>query len=447
LGGKPRRILDDAGWADWAKKSQTLAVVRDTGGERVLETRDSGGRQKRTLFHTVGAITWVRVSPDERIVAFVHHPSRFDDQGEIRIAALDGSFSKSLTQRFERCSGLDWNRRTGEIWFTASSNTLYSSTLWAVGLSGKPRVLYVLPDSFVLQSIGEEGNRFLLLASERGISLMLRRSGGAVEDLSWLGWTLAADVSPDQRTLLFYDGGANQRTAGIWIRPLEGGDAVRVGDGEPGRFSPDGRWIIAASRPPSTPAQLLLYPVGTGSPRELTHSEASHSHPSFAGPERILFVRTEHGASAVWTMLIDGTEARRIGAPGCDMPTANPAGTVFLCRGGNQRNTIFLYSLEPSFGPRVSRLPRKLYELARSGLIVYARWNSRGDRIFVVPDDGRVITLDADSGSVLAEERVSLQTLGSALTIYAAAFTPEGTIQAYSIDRLSSGLYLSSGIR
>src|SRR6185369_1626152 len=39
LGGKPRRILDNAGWADAAKNGQFLVAVRDLGAERVLELR------------------------------------------------------------------------------------------------------------------------------------------------------------------------------------------------------------------------------------------------------------------------------------------------------------------------------------------------------------------------------------------------------------------------
>ena len=109
-----------------------LAVVRDLGADRVLEIRSAEGELQRTLFRTSGAIWFARISPDDTKVAFVHLPFRGDSTGEIQIAAIDGSGSKVLTRRFEQCAGLDWNAKTGEIWFSASTRTAYGS-----GISGR----------------------------------------------------------------------------------------------------------------------------------------------------------------------------------------------------------------------------------------------------------------------------------------------------------------------
>jgi len=111
LGGKPRRILDNAGWADVAGDGRFLVVVRDLGADRVLELRSAEGALQRTLFRTSGAIWFARISPDEKSVAFVHYPFRLDSTGEIQVAAIDGSGSRALTRRFEKCAGLDWNAR------------------------------------------------------------------------------------------------------------------------------------------------------------------------------------------------------------------------------------------------------------------------------------------------------------------------------------------------
>ena len=75
LGGKPRRILDNAGWADVAGNGRFLAVVRDLGAERVLEIRSAEGALQRTLFRTSGVIWFARISPDDKNVAFVHFHS------------------------------------------------------------------------------------------------------------------------------------------------------------------------------------------------------------------------------------------------------------------------------------------------------------------------------------------------------------------------------------
>ena len=171
LGGKPRRILDNAGWADVAKDGRFLVVVRDLGAERVLELRSAEGVSQRTLFRTSGAIWFARISPDQKKVAFVHYPFRLDGIGEIQVAAIDGSGSKVLTKRFDECAGLDWSAKTGEIWFTASTQTAYGNgALWSVSPSGKLRSRYSLPDFFTLQSVSASGDRLLLTSQREGVA-------------------------------------------------------------------------------------------------------------------------------------------------------------------------------------------------------------------------------------------------------------------------------------
>jgi Tol biopolymer transport system component len=441
LGGKPRRILDNAGWADVAGDGRFLVVVRDLGADRVLELRSAEGGLQRTLFRTSGAIWFARISPDEKTVAFVHYPFRLDSTGEIQVAAIDGSGSKALTRRFEKCAGLDWNAKTGEIWFSASPQTAYASgTLWTVSRSGKLRSRYVLPDFFTLQSVSGSGDRFLLTSQKEGVDLTVRRGAEEPRDLSWLGWTLIRDISPDGKTALFFDGGPTEKTAGVWIRPLDGGDATRLGEGFPGRFSPDGKSVVAVTRPLSGAPQIILIPVEAGAVRRLPTSAGNVSEPTFAGPSTLLFVRSDKGVSEVWTMETDGSGARSLGAPGCNMPVASPSASAFVCVEGERRRSLFLYPIKGGPG-------RKLYELPRDGAFVYSRWSAAGDRIFGVTRNGRLLTLDAATGTLLREEAISLVGTTGQARLIAAALDAEAATRAYSILRTSSDLYLASGIR
>jgi len=438
LGGRPRRILDDAGWADFAPKGRFLVVVRDLGADRVLELRSAEGALQRTLFRTSGSIWFARVSPDEKQVAFMHYPFRLDSTGEVQVAAIDGSGSKPVTQRFEQCQGLDWDAKTGEIWFTASIGTANaSSTLWTIELSGKPRSRYVLPDFFRLQSVSAGGDHFLLTSERERVNLTVRRGRENPRDFSWLGWTLARDISPDGKTVLFYDQGPTEKTSGIWIRTLAGGDAIRLGEGYPGKFSPDGRWVVGVTRPLFGPPELVLIPVEAGRTRRLSLGGSHVSAPSYAGPSTLLFVRTEKGASEVWRIETDGTGARALGAAGCNMPMASPSRASFVCVGG--KGALFVNSMNDS-----SR--RKLYELADGGEFLYARWNGAGDRIFAVTRDRRVLTLDSSTGSLIREETIPLATPVQGRLLDAAVDANAG-VQAYSVIQKSADLYLASGIR
>ena len=441
LGGSPRRILDNSGWADAAKDGRFLVVVRDLGAERVLELRSAEGALQRTLFKTSGAIWFARISPDQKKVAFVHYPFRLDGIGEIQVAAIDGSGSKVLTKRFDQCAGLDWSAKTGEIWFTASTQTAYGNgALWTVSPSGKLRSRYSLPDFFVLQSVSASGDRLLLTSQQEGVALTVRHGAEDPHDLSWLGWTLVGDISPDGKTALFYDRGPTENTSGIWIRPLAGGDATRLGAGLPGRFSPDGRSIVAVTRPVAGASQLSLIPVDAGAARLLPTPGANVSAPSFAGPNTLLFVRSEKGVSEVWTVETDGSGARSLGAAGCDMPTASPSGSSFLCLNGPRKRSLFIHPIKG--GPGL-----QLYELPDDRAFIYARWNAAGDRIFGVTRDRRLLTLDSSTGALLREEAIGLAGTGVQGRLLTAALDASGETRAYSIIRASSDLYLASGIR
>jgi Tol biopolymer transport system component len=439
LGGKPRRILEDAGWADAARNGRFLAVVRDSGADRVLELRSAEGEPGKTLFRTAGYISSVRISPDEKQVAFIHNPTGGDDAGEVRLAQIDGSGSRSVTPRFERCRGLDWNARTGEIWFSASSGAaLGGSALWSVRPSGQPRSRHVFTGPFWLQSVSPDGDRALLISAEEMMNLVLRRAGEDATDLSWLGWTLVRDISPDGKTALFYDGGPTERTSGVWVRSLEGGDAVRLGDGFPEKFSPDGRQVVALTRPGSGSPQLVLIPVEAGPIRSLPAPRGNVSAPSFAGPTTLLFVRSDKGVSEVWRMETDGSGARSLGAEGCDRPMASPDRTSFVCV--RERRTLVVHPMEKGAG-------RKLLELPDGGEFVYARWNGRGGRVFAVTRDQRLLTVDSSTGALLGEEEIHLARTAGQDRLVAAALDSSAKIQTYSIYRLSSSLYLASGIR
>jgi hypothetical protein len=90
---------------------------------------------------------------------------------------------------------------------------------------------------------------------------------------------------------------------------------------------------------------------------------------------------------------------------------------------------------------------RKLLELPDGGEFVYARWNGRGDRVFAVTRDQRLLTVDSSTGALLGAEEIHMARTAGQDRLVAAAVDSSATIQTYSIHRLSSSLYLASGIR
>ena len=261
-------------------------------------------------------------------------------------------------------------------------------------------------------------------------------------DFSWLGSTTVADISPDDTSILFLDGSAAAGTLGAWVRPLDGGEAIRIADGDPGKFSPDGRRIVATSRIPSGPPQLMLVPSGGGKTRMLTSSSSqSYSDPSFAGSDALLFIRSEGNRREVGRMKIDGTQEEGLGMSGCVFPAADPAATRILCIGEPDSNTLALHPLTRGSTARI------LYALPASENFVYARWSALGDKIFAVSDGPRFLTLDSATGALLDEQKVPLREGIAGESLIGAACSPDGAVQAYSISYNSSRLYLGRGMR
>ena len=442
LGGKPRPFLENAGWADWAKRGHFAVVVQDEGETRALQVRDRSGAIRRTLFRSPGAMSYVSLSPDETEVAFIHHPSRSDDAGEVRIASVDGRGERRLTPVFERCVGLRWNPRTGEIWFTASRADIYSTSLWTVTRNGEQRLLQSFPEFFMLQDVSEGGSLFL--GASEDTAMVLEQGQAAPTDFSWLGSTFVADVSPDGRSILFLDGSPTAGTLGTWVRSVDGSEATRITDGDPGKFSPDGRWVVGTSRVVSGPTQLILVPAAGGEARVLTSSaRAAHSSPSFLGSDWLVFNRAEGEKAEVWRIKTDGTGAESLGISGCGDPVGDPAGKRLLCTGRPARNTLVVY---PIAAPGGASGVRPLYAAPQSAILVYARWSAGGDRIFAVTGDRRFLTLDASNGKPLGERPVPVREGIAGESLLGAACSPDGTTQAYSVDFKSSRLYLGRNV-
>ncbi len=437
LGGKPRRILAEAAWADWSRSGKWLAAVRNSGGERVLELRDADGGNAKELFRTRGSISSVRFSPGDDWIAFVHHPDVQASTGQVQIVARDGPSRRALTALLDSCLGLDWNGRTGEVWFTTTENG--QGLLRAVTLSGRQRVLDSFPEQFVLQSIEAGSQRCLFTsASLRGALTVFQK--GAPRDMSWLDYTRVTDISPDRKTILFFDRGPTPKTWGSWIRPIDGGEAMRLGAWEPGRFSPDARRIVGTSQDAAGNGQLVLFPVGAGDSQPLPTPGLDAAEPSFAGPDAILFVGTREGKPQVWTIRTDGSRLRALGAPDCALPQPNPSLQAFVCEGGPEFATLFVYPMDGGPG-------RKLFEHPAGKRLWYARFDSTGGRIFAVASDRKFYTLDATSGRVLREETLPVpKSLGYAELIDA-SLDAEGSIVVYSLNVYSGQMYSVSGLK
>src|SRR5262245_1664598 len=259
LGGAPRDVLEDVISADWAPDGRTLAAVQMADGEYRLHY--PVGTQ---LYTTTGKLAYVRFSPRGDRIAMIEYPLLSEESGFVRVVDLAGK-ATTIASNWRTIRGLDWSPDGKEIWISASERGKTCS-LYALALSGARRLILHAPGDVNLYDVGPDDRAIVTHGDPR--SHMVWSGSGGQRDLSWLDWPTVADLSLDGKTVLFYEWGeAVGATPAVYIRNVDGSDAIRLGEGKALALSPDRRWALALQE--TSQPRLVLLPTGTGESRSL----------------------------------------------------------------------------------------------------------------------------------------------------------------------------------
>jgi len=181
-----------------------------------------------------------------------------DPQGERRV----------LTDGWGTVRGLAWSADGREVWFTADRAGA-ARGLYAVTRDGTERRMLQVASNLTIHDVAGDGRVLVSHGAERaGISG--QAPGESRErDLSWLDWSLLHDLSSDGRMMLLSESAEGGGELGsVYLRPIDGSPAVRLGDGTCFTFSPDGEWVLARKR--ISDGVLLMLPTGVGEPRQIS---------------------------------------------------------------------------------------------------------------------------------------------------------------------------------
>ena len=301
LGGDlaPKAILGGVLQAAWAPKSE-FAVVRATGGRSSLDYPPG-----KVRVESAGWIGDLRFSPDGTLLAYVDHPAAGDDAGRIAVLDVASGKTRFVSKDYGTLRGLAW--RGQEIWFTAGTHIL-NRALYAVDLSGKERGVFTQAGGLYLHDVAPDGRVLMSREEMRGGLLSLAEGQVQPLDLSWRTWSYLLDTSSDGKTLLFEEEEGDPGGYDLFLRPSSGGHATPLGKSAGyGALSPDG--TLAAAWLDKPAPRWVLYPTGTGAPRELpAHGIRSIKSVSFSKDGKSLVFIGQEGEKEdrVWSLGLDG---------------------------------------------------------------------------------------------------------------------------------------------
>jgi Tol biopolymer transport system component len=442
-GGSPRELVKDVQMADWSPDGQNLAIVSFAGGRYRLEYPVG-----HALYAPDGWITSARVSPGGNRIAFLDHPELGDISGSVAIVDLMGR-KTVLSANWKALQGLAWSAGGDEVWFTGSrTGKGGSSALYAVTLDGRERTVFVSPGALKLDDIARDGRRVLLTrGTTRGGIIDLAAGAAAERELSWFDYSTVADLSADGKTLLFYEWGEGTAARStIFLRPTNGGDAIRLGEGRPLALSPDGRWALAVQD--AARQHLALLPTGAGEVKSLPRGGiveyldwASWSPDGrrifFAGREADDVRRTyvqDVDRGDPKPVMPDGFVGLLLSPDGQTIAAVDRYGEYYLCRVNQQSEPAPLPGYEDGDVPLQWSADGKFLYIRDAGnlaLRLFTLNPATGQRQFwkelIPPDPSVLIDIGSDPGQV----RIS----------------PDGRSYAYTYWTSAGELYLADGLR
>jgi serine/threonine protein kinase len=442
-GGSPRIVCEGVQEAEWAPDGKNLLIIRRVGGLHRIEWPIGS-----VLYESPLWLSHVRQSPLGDRIAFLEHPVWGDDNAAVVVIDHAGQ-QVVRSSTWSGTGGIAWTPKGDEIWVSASAEWEGSDhDLRGINMSGRERIVLAVPRWVRLHDISRAGDVLMAFENSRREAAAGRMDALQERNLTLFDWSNLVDISDDGEFVVIMERtGAVRAQSTIYVRPVDGGPPVRIGEGH-GRgrpLTPDGKWIIVDTG--GTPPHLEMLPVGAGVPRLLPmpHLETLIAWHPFADGERLLL----HGNAPaqpphLFEMLLADGAMRQIS----QVPVGWPArlsndGQHVAAMGEN--DTVLLLRVaggeaRPVPGCVAGDLP--------------ICWTP-DDRALYVYRRGRT-SVPIERVDITTGERTPWHTIrpadpagindiapGYVMTVY---ITPDGQRYAYSYRRVLSDLYVVSGL-
>ena len=428
-GSAPREMVENVTSGDWMPDGQ-LAAVRDMVRVRRLEFPLG-----HAVYETAGWIDNVRVSHDGKRVAFADHPLRSDDRGDVVVADASGTVTR-VARDLSAARGLVWGPGDREVWSSLNGQ------ISAHGMDGARRTVYSDPRTLVLLDVAADG-RVLIAADQRRAGLSGRLEGDTAErDLTWFDYSVARDLTPDGKSLLFFEASeasGDEYIVGLW----RAGDAapIKIGDGHATSLSADGKAALAIILARRVGFRIL--PTGVGEAREVLTPQLANLHWVSWLPDRqaVIVSGNEPGhGSRLYVVDLTGRIIRSIGPEGTFYQTnaVSPDGARIAALDAEQRLTVYrVADGAATLVPGVGGNERPL------------GWSTDGSELFVLTAGlpSKVSRVNVTTGARIPWRDLMPSDPTGVVRVFPVLVTPDGRSYAYTYGRFLSTLYVVSGIR
>ncbi len=423
-GGGPRPVVTGVYAADFAPSGVELAVARTV--ERGSQLEYPIGR---VLYRSQAYVRRVRVSRDGERVAFHEQRLEYDSRGVIGVVDREGRV-RVLSAEPDGVSGMSWSPDGHEIWLST-----HDEAMWAVSLAGRRRPIGHAPGKVVIQDTSEHGEVLSHLGLSRDDMRAGHRGDPVERDLSWRDFSVPMSMSDDARTFVFTDFDSGYV---LFLRGTDGAPAIRLGAGEAGALSPDGKWVLA--HPPDPPRRLSLIPTGAGEPVAVTGDALDHSSPRWLPDgQGFLFVgRAPDGHERVYRQDGAAATARPVTPEGSwSSPAVSPDGARLAVLGDHDEFWVF---------PLVSggEEPRRIAAAAGLSPIRFTEDGSGVYAFRVAEDRGTVSRIDVATGTLSPWLQVRPPGAGLVWRMLLAA---DGESYLYGSTESRSTLMIVSGVK
>ena len=433
LDGSPRPWLENVREAEWSPDGMTLATIRVTNSEDLLEYPIG------TILHRApGYLSDVRVSPDGNHVAFFEHPVRYDDRGFVKIWDRGGSV-RVLAGEYWGMEGLAWRPDGQAVLFSAAAGTngLYQVHEVSTSPGSTARPVMPSPVNMIMLDVRRDG-RWLVLSTENRFSIRVRRPGAIKEiDLPWMDAEWVPRLNADGTLVMFTDG--NQSAGGnyaVALRKTDGSPPLRLGEGNGIDLSPDGKYALAYLFSP-TP-RIVVYATGAGEPRTVDTAPIENAQPIkwFPDSRRIVICGNEKSKPArCFSKDVAGGPLTPLTPEGYTQPGPfSPDGSVMVVQSAD--GTGHLLSLKDGALRRFNGLT------GNDGVFA---WTPDGRGLFVGASvDMRVDRLDLTTGQrtpAMQFELAGLPGIKGGGGVGGISITPDGRGYAYYYISMPSRLF------